>query len=140
MEAVVGEALLLHAGQVRRADAAAEGVGATEPGVVDQDEQDVGRALGFLDGLGEIRFRLGRRAPDLQLGCGLLGVGDVRRGERPRRLSDPQPARKEPAARNIAKQMVKQAIKAAGGKVSLTDPKDITAAANELLKEQRGIG
>lgn len=37
-------------------------------------------------------------------------------------------------ARRLARNVVKDAIKAAGGKISHYEPKDITAAANELLK------
>lgn len=37
-------------------------------------------------------------------------------------------------ARRLAKNVVKDAIKANGGKISHYEPKDITAAANELLK------
>ena len=48
VEAVVGEAHLLDAGEVRRADAAAERVGAAEAGVVDEDDQHVGRVFGRL--------------------------------------------------------------------------------------------
>ena len=46
--AVVVEAHLPDAGEVRRRDRPAEGVRLAEPGVVDQDEQHVGRALGRL--------------------------------------------------------------------------------------------
>ena len=45
VEPVVGEPHLPHAGEVRGRDAAAEGVGAAEAGVVDEDEQHVGGVL-----------------------------------------------------------------------------------------------
>ena len=48
VEPVVGQAHLLHAREVRRADPAAEGVRGAEAGVVDQDEEDVRRAVGRL--------------------------------------------------------------------------------------------
>ena len=48
VEPVVGQPHLLDAGEGGRADRAAERVGAAEAGVVDEDEQHVGRALGRL--------------------------------------------------------------------------------------------
>ena len=45
VEAVVGEAFLLDARHVRRADPAAEGVGLAEAGVVDQDQEHVRRSI-----------------------------------------------------------------------------------------------
>ncbi len=46
VEPVVGDAPLLHACEVRRPDATAEGVGPAEAGVVDEDDEDVGRTVG----------------------------------------------------------------------------------------------
>ena len=46
VEPVVPQASLGHARVVRRLDRAAEGARVAEPGVVDQDEQDVGRPFG----------------------------------------------------------------------------------------------
>jgi hypothetical protein len=46
VEAVVGDAHVLHAVEGRRADRAAEGVDGPEPGVVDEDQEDVGCVLG----------------------------------------------------------------------------------------------
>ena len=63
VEPVVGEPHLPHAGEVRGRDAAAEGVGAAEAGVVDEDEQHVGRVfrrLGSGDE-GPVRRRVGDR-------------------------------------------------------------------------------
>ena len=48
VEPVVGDALLLHACEIWRSDAAAERVGPTEAGVVDEHDQDVRRVIGRL--------------------------------------------------------------------------------------------
>ena len=48
MEPVVGEAHLLHPGEVRGGDRTAEGVRIAEPGVVDEDDEHVRRVLGGL--------------------------------------------------------------------------------------------
>jgi hypothetical protein len=48
VEAVVAETLLGNAGVVGRIDRAAERGRIPEPGVVDEDEQDVRRTLGWL--------------------------------------------------------------------------------------------
>ena len=64
VEPVVGEPHLPHTGQVGGGDAAAEGVGTAEAGVVDEDEQHVGgafRSLGTGDE-GPVGRRVGDRA------------------------------------------------------------------------------